>query len=66
MTDIEKLKAVFTEIGVGFREIPGHGAGEVMLRCQANMPGNTGYRDSIAEFEFLPDGKFKQFGLWED
>lgn len=66
MTDLEKLKAVFTEIGVGFEERPGPAADGIKLYCASNMPGNTGYSASVAEFEFTAEGKFNQLGLWEE
>lgn len=59
-TDLEKLTAVLTELGVGFE------MRENMVACGSRMGSNVGYKHFIAEFEFTPEGKFIQLGVWEE
>ncbi|MFY2658485.1 hypothetical protein ACOTC5_31270 [Achromobacter xylosoxidans] len=58
-TDLEKLTAVFTELGVGFE------VRENMVVCEKGMSSNVGYNGFSADFEFTPEGKFVQLGVWE-
>lgn len=72
MTDLEKLKQVFTEIGIGFTESPTqlenhvapHGGTEI--RCTANKNTNVeGYTEFFATFDFDNEGKFIVMSVYE-
>jgi hypothetical protein len=58
-TDLEKLTAVFTELGVGFE------VRENVVVCEKGMGSNIGYNGFSANFEFTPEGKFVNLGIWE-
>lgn len=65
MTDYEKLKAVFTDIGVGFEE-SNDKTGNLFLTQKAKlMPNVNGYVGFEAEFSFTPEGKFTTLDITE-
>lgn len=57
--DLEKLTAVFTELGVGFE------VRENKVVCEKGMGSNDGYTGFYAEFEFTPEGKFVKLDIAE-
>lgn len=70
MTDLEKLRALFTEFGLDFDEsITLLGGSCISLDTENGMRATqrriTGYRSLVAEFCFKPDGSFNNVGIWE-
>ena len=64
MTDYEKLKALLTEFGVGFKEVE-HGSGARSIECHCEDSKITGYSCFYTSFEFNNEGKFIEMGAWE-
>ena len=65
MTDKEKLIALLTEWGVGFRESEGtDGGSDITLRADRDEKVN-GYCDFYANFVFDAQGKFDCVGIYE-
>lgn len=70
MSDYDKLKALFTEFGIGFNE----GKDDEYLGCDdtdnkiviaAGDSKVDGYCMFFTEFVFEKDGSFSNVGLWE-
>lgn len=59
MTDKQKLVALFTEFGIGFKE---EGTQIVLNEGDAHI---TGYSYFYTAFEFDEDGRFIEVGAWE-
>ena len=71
MTDIEKLKALFDEVGIGYNlagyMVGSYGSeiGDLLLACHEgdyNVKGHPGF---FTAFRFDKDGKFVEMGAWE-
>lgn len=65
--DHEKVKAMLTELGVGFEERdsdlkPGGGK---QIRCAQGMPKVGGYTFFYVTFDFYESGNFMELGAWE-
>lgn len=61
-TDKEKLMALFTELGIGFKPEPG--SDNILCTQGENRIG--GYRGFETVFEFEADGKFVSMNNWGD
>lgn len=59
MTDREKLKKLFTELGIGFTE------DENRIACEQGNGKIKGYSGFFTDFSFDGDGKFIEMGVWE-
>lgn len=66
MTDLEKMKSLFTELGieehprldwVGHEPPEGHSS--------IVLPHGKGYVDFFVRFNFDEEGKFTNYGVWE-
>ena len=64
MTDYDKVKALFTELGIGFTEHDEKDNVKVIC-CEAGSDKVIGYSGFFTDFEFDEDGKFIQMGVWE-
>jgi len=73
MSDLEKLKALFTELGIGWQEF-GEGYNsesemktkfEIAVRCRSGNMLIAGYADFYTDFYFTAQGKFTCMGVWE-
>jgi hypothetical protein len=63
MTDCEKMKKLFTEFGIGFKEETL--CGRPTLICSEGSAKVVGYSNFLTEFRFNPDGSFVEMGSWE-
>ena len=59
MTDKEKVIALLTELGVGFREKDGD------IECHEGMKKVGGYANFYVNFTFNDDGSFVELGAYE-
>ena len=59
MTDIEKLRALFDEWGVGYTEQ------DDIVELMAGNEKIDGYTLFRANFVFTPAGRFVEVGIWE-
>lgn len=64
MSDLEKLKALLTEFGVGF-ECCVSSTGFPYISCCEGSAKVSGYHLFRTEFDFDKDGKFVEMGAWE-
>ncbi|MCK5601424.1 hypothetical protein KAR91_06140 [Candidatus Pacearchaeota archaeon] len=64
MKDIDKLKKLLTEFGVGFTEEK-HRDGDDILECYQGDSNIKGYNCFYTQFIFDKDGSFKHMGAWE-
>lgn len=60
MTDKERLAALLADFGIEFTE-----DGTTLIVEAGTGPKNRGYNGFAADFEFLPDGTFKEVSVWE-
>ncbi len=60
MKDIDKLKSLLTEFGVGFTEESGD-----IIKCYYGSNKVEGYNRFYTTFQFNNDGKFVEMGAWE-
>ena len=66
MKDIEKVKKLFTELGIGFTEDKIPSAGEAILDCKEGDAKIDGYNCFYTRFVFdQKNGSFKYMGAWE-
>jgi hypothetical protein len=72
LTDKQKLEALFTEFGIGFKRIPSFSIGpnanvpsETTIYCSANEARIDGYNGFETSFEFDADGKFVKMDIYE-
>ena len=63
MTDLDKLKALLTEFGVGF-EVEATEDG-TSVTCSDGRSKVSGYAGFFTSFDFDCAGKFKEMGAWE-
>lgn len=62
-TDKEKLTALFTELGIGFKPNPHNEQNSIVCECgDAKISGYNGF---YTQFDFEANGKFKEMGAWE-
>lgn len=61
MTDLEKLKALLTEFGVGFEEDKENH----LVRCDEGAEKVLGYAGFMTIFRFTAEGLFIDMGAWE-
>ena len=64
MTDIEKVRKLFTELGIDFKNRKMRNGGSEIL-CEEGDSKIDGYALFYTSFEFDKDGKFFQMGAWE-
>lgn len=72
-TDKEKLEALFTELGIGFKRVPQFDIrpadaripSDTTIYCSANEPRIDGYNGFETTFVFDDDGKFIKMDLYE-
>lgn len=63
-TDLEKVKSLFDELGIGHEDATD--GDEITLTLTAKFNEKVvGYSDFEAIFQFELNGKFKQVGIWE-
>lgn len=64
MTDLEKVRKLLGELGVGY--VMEH-SGDVVtaLKCEEGRAKIAGYTGFFTEFAFDRDGKFEGMGAWE-
>jgi len=60
-TDKEKVMALFTELGIGFKQDKTSNC----LNCESGDPKIGGYSNFQTQFEFDDTGKFMSMNLWE-
>ncbi len=67
MTDLEKVEALFTELGIGFTTDIGMENGKPckILTLASGTAKIVGYVEFFADFTFAEDGKFIEVGVWE-
>ena len=58
MTDIEKLKALFDEFGIGYRDIG------TAITCHYGDDKVDGYPEQYVTFDFDSEGGFEEMGVW--
>ena len=58
MTDIEKLKALFDEFGIGYRDIG------TAITCHYGDDKVDGYPEQYVTFDFDAEGGFEEMGVW--
>ena len=63
MTDQEKLTALLTEFGVGFKVKACDN--ETVIKCRQGYDKVEGYQWFSTEFVFNLDGSFNHMGAWE-
>jgi hypothetical protein len=61
-TDMEKLTALFTEFGIGFKP---NDLTENSIVCEKGDAKIGGYNGFTAQFDFDENGKFKEMSVWE-
>ena len=65
MTDLEKLKNLLTNFGVGFSEfIPSHST-FTYIKCETDAAKVNGYNFFYTEFKFSAKGEFIEMGAFE-
>lgn len=71
-TDKQKLEALFTEFGIGFKHVPSFRIGpnanvpsETTIYCSAKEARIDGYNGFETSFEFDADGKFVKMDIYE-
>jgi len=66
-TDIEKVKSLLSELGVGFKVKGGDrdNPGGQNIKCQEGYKKVGGYPWFYTNFEFDKDGKFILMSVWE-
>lgn len=66
MTDYEKLRALFTEFGIGYDQGFSKDSREMFItleaKCGAKVDGYSGF---VADFVFDECGGFDRVGVWE-
>jgi phage I-like protein len=70
MTDLEKLRMLFSEFGIGYMGEDDEGHKGVILRVpwkdhEREKIKIDGYDDFVTVFEFDDSGKFVKVNLWE-
>jgi len=75
MDDIDKVKTLLSELGIGFEMVrcqkmgerwkATHPAHEQTITCREGMNKVEGYCGFVVEFYFDGDGKFISMGIWE-
>lgn len=61
-TDKQKLEALFTEFGIGFK--PNEHT-ENSIVCEKGDAKIGGYSGFTAQFDFDENGKFQEMSVWE-
>lgn len=61
MSDLEQMKAMFTQAGVKFTELSDH----PMYAHTIQIDNGEGYTGFYAEFHFDEEGAFAFHGVWE-
>jgi hypothetical protein len=65
-TDKERLIELLDSFGITPSANEGLGdLAQHVVTLRAGEGGIKGYRDFVADFEFNPDGSFKDVGVWE-
>ncbi len=66
MTDIEKLRNLFKEFGIGFTEEGKDKDGDDVIECYHGDAKIQGYNCFYTQFIFdSDDGSFKYMGAWD-
>lgn len=67
MTDIEKLKVLFDEFGIGYStgKCPSNSLWHTALSCEEGHNKIDGYNGFFTDFAFDKNGKFIEMGAWE-
>jgi hypothetical protein len=63
MTDLEKTKKLFSELGIGFNETERRGA--LILELTEGREKIEGYTDFGADFRFNEKGEFLNVSIYE-
>ena len=63
MTDLDKLKGLLSEFGVGYSSIQEGNVDSIV--CTAGAKRVDGHIDFYAEYEFTSEGAFINMGVWE-
>lgn len=65
-TDLQKVKTLFEELGIDFKESPRPDPHGIVLLLEAKSSDKVkGYNGFHSEYEFDKDGKFLHVGIWE-
>lgn len=64
MSDLERLKQMFRDFGIGFKEEKRES--NVVITIETHIHAKvTGYGGFLSEYLFNEDGKFQGVSIWE-